>query len=123
VPLDWGAAQNNLGLALASLGKRESGTQHLQEAVEAYRAALEELTREQVPLDWGAAQNNLGLALESLGERESGTQHLQEAVAAFEQALRVFEAAPKTRYVDLTKRNLTRTQTQLQAKQNSEPRR
>ena len=43
----------------------------------AYRAALEERTRERVPLDWAQTQNNLGNALETLGERESGTAHLR----------------------------------------------
>ena len=41
--------QNNLGLALWRLGERESGTARLEEAVAAYRAALEEYTRERVP--------------------------------------------------------------------------
>ena len=46
----WAATQNNLGLALTRLGERESGTARLEEAVTAYRAALEERTRERVPL-------------------------------------------------------------------------
>jgi predicted LPLAT superfamily acyltransferase len=79
--------QNNLGNALWTLGARESGTQHLTEAVAAYRAALEEYTRERVPLDWATTQNNLGNTLWTLGERESGTQHLTEAVAAYRAAL------------------------------------
>ncbi len=37
---------------LTTLGERESGTARLEEAVAAYRAALEEFTRERVPLDW-----------------------------------------------------------------------
>ena len=36
--------QNNLGNALVALGERETGTARLEEAVAAYRAALEELT-------------------------------------------------------------------------------
>ena len=47
----------------ATLGERESGTARLEEAVAAYRAALEERTRERVPLDWATTQNNLGIAL------------------------------------------------------------
>ena len=42
VPLDWAMTQNNLGNALQTLGERESGTARLEEAVAAYRAALEE---------------------------------------------------------------------------------
>jgi hypothetical protein len=41
-----GAAQNNLGVALSGLGERESGTARLEEAVVAYRAALEEYSHE-----------------------------------------------------------------------------
>ena len=71
----------------ATLGERESGTARLEEAVAAYRAALEECTRERVPLEWAMTQNNLGNALATLGERESGTARLEEAVAAYRAAL------------------------------------
>ncbi|MEO1249922.1 MAG: hypothetical protein AAFW76_08795, partial [Pseudomonadota bacterium] len=45
VPLQWAATQNNLGNALATLGERETETARLEEAVGAYRLALEERTR------------------------------------------------------------------------------
>ena len=77
----------NLGNALQTLGERESGTARLEQAVAAYRAALEELTRERVPLDWAMTQMNLGNALRTLGERESGTARLEQAVAAYRAAL------------------------------------
>jgi hypothetical protein len=86
-PLDWAMTQNNLGNALQRLGERESGTVRLEQAVTAYRAALEERTRDRVPLDWAATQNNLGRALLRLGERESGTARLEQAVAAYRAAL------------------------------------
>ena len=70
-----------------SLGGRESGTEKLEEAVAAYRAALEEYTRERVPLQWAMTQMNLGTALLRLGGRESGTEKLEEAVAAYRAAL------------------------------------
>ena len=63
MPLDWAATQNNLGNALTTLGQRESGTARLEQAVAAYRDALQEYTRERVPLDWATTQNNLGIAL------------------------------------------------------------
>ena len=84
-----GAAANDLAVSLAALGERESGTARLEEAVAAYRAALEEYTRERVPLDWAAVQNNLGNAVTRLGERESGTARLEEAVAAWNACLAV----------------------------------
>jgi tetratricopeptide (TPR) repeat protein len=84
---EGGKAQNNLGAALWALGERESGSARLEEAVAAYRAALQERTRARVPLDWATTQNNLGNALSTLGERESGTARLDEAVAAYRAAL------------------------------------
>jgi hypothetical protein len=42
--------QAGLGNALKALGDRESGTAWLEQAVDAYQAALEEQTRERVPL-------------------------------------------------------------------------
>ena len=85
-----GRARVFLGAALWKLGERESGTARLEEAVAAYRAALEERTRERVPLDWAGTQNNLGNALVRLGERESGTARLEEAAAAFRAALKEY---------------------------------
>ena len=76
-----------LGDALLSLGERESGTARLEEAVEAYRAALKEQTRERVPLQWAIVQSNLGFALLRLGEREIGTARLEEAVVTYRAAL------------------------------------
>ena len=44
--------QVNLANVLARLGERESGTARLEEALTAYRSALEELTRDRAPLQW-----------------------------------------------------------------------
>jgi len=87
VPLQWATTQMNLGIALATLGLRESGTAKLEESVTAFCEASKEWTRERVPLDWAKTQMNLGTALAALGERESGTARLEEAVAAFREAL------------------------------------
>ncbi|MGH6843815.1 MAG: tetratricopeptide repeat protein [Methylocella sp.] len=87
-PRDWAMIQNYLGNALKVLGERESGTARLEEAVVAFREALQENSRERVPLQWAMTQMNLGNALERIGEREGGTARLNEAVAAFREALK-----------------------------------
>ena len=72
-PDETGVAQNDLGIALETLGERESGTGKLEEAVAAYREALKEMTRERAPLDWAVTQINLGNALQDArraGERD-----------------------------------------------------
>ena len=90
MPLEWAKSQNYLGLALWVLGNRETGTRRLEEAVAAYRLALQERTRERVPLDWAWTQMNLGIALAALGQREVGTGRLEELVAAYRLALEEF---------------------------------
>jgi hypothetical protein len=56
-------------MSLWALGKRESGTARLEEAVAAFRAALKERPRERVPLQWAATQNNLNASEKLLAER------------------------------------------------------
>ena len=80
--------QMNRGVALRTLGERESGTARLEQAVVAYDEALKEQTRDRVPLDWAATQMSRGTALAMLGERESGTARLEQAVAAYDEALK-----------------------------------
>ena len=41
VPLQWAETQTSLGVALATLGERESGTARLEAAVMAFHAALD----------------------------------------------------------------------------------
>lgn len=60
VPLEWAATQNDLGTALQTLGERESGTARLEEAVFAYRVALQEFTRQRAPLDWALRPGQFG---------------------------------------------------------------
>jgi hypothetical protein len=72
------------------LGERESGTARLEQAVTAYRKALEERTQQRVPLDWAMTQNNLGQALELLGVRNKDAALLHEALRVTKQAYFIF---------------------------------
>ena len=94
-------------IALATLGVRESGTARLEEAVAAYRAALEERTRTRVPRDWAKTQNNLGLALATLGVRESRTARLEEAVAAYRAALEELTRAVAPHWHGIAQQSMT----------------
>jgi exonuclease VII small subunit len=51
------------------LGELESGTARLEEAVQAYHAALEEYTRERMPLQWAETHNNLDTVKKLIDER------------------------------------------------------
>ena len=88
MPREWAVTQNSLGNALSILGEREGGTARLEEAVAAYRAALQEYSREGVPLERAKTLHSLGNALRTLGTRAGGTAHLEEAVAAYRAALK-----------------------------------
>ena len=68
-----------VGAALRPLGERESRTARLEEAVAAFRAALEERTRERVPLDWAMTPGRMGVAIVTTAE---GTGELAVAEAA-----------------------------------------
>jgi len=95
-PDEKGEALVNLGNALETLGKREVGTARLDEAVAAFRVAIEETTRERSPLNWAAAKAGLGLALFRSGEREGDITRLKRALQAFRAALeeQTRESAP-----------------------------
>lgn len=98
LPLDWAMTQNNLGVALQTLGERESGTARLEEAVAAYRAALEERTRDRVPLDWAMTKANLALARAQIADR--GGSGGEEASDDIDAALAVLREAGAVAYVD-----------------------
>ena len=72
MPLDWAGTQNNLGNALSSLGKRESGRARLEEAVAAYRAALEVLEAAENSLYVSMVRSNLERTETLITERRSG---------------------------------------------------
>src|SRR5512132_729632 len=69
VQLDWAATQNNLGNALKTLGERESGTQRLEEAIEAYEGALEVFAAAQASYYVSVVRDNLERASLMLAKR------------------------------------------------------
>ncbi len=85
--------QNNLGAALRTLGEREAGTGRLEEAVAAYRAALEERTRERAPLQWAMSLGNQGIALMRLAEQRRNLVGARQALTQLELAYDVFRDA------------------------------
>jgi tetratricopeptide (TPR) repeat protein len=87
---DRGTVLLSLGNAQLTIGAQSGDEHRLAAAIGAYRAALQEYTRDRGPLNWATTQNNLGNALTALGERESGTARLEEAVAAYRAALQEY---------------------------------
>ena len=93
-------------------------TQRLQEAVDAYRAALGEYTRERVPLDWAATQNNLGTSLATLGERTHDRTTLEQARIAVNVAFEVRMQAGQEHYRQYLEDRLREIDGKLAAQQN-----
>jgi Tetratricopeptide repeat len=84
----------------------ESGTARLDEAVAAYRAALEERTRERVPLQWAMTQNNLGNAL-------SSPAHMEEALACVRGAVEIYQQGGENYWIPIVKSRVSETEAEL----------
>ena len=94
-PTDWARTQNNLGNALGDLAAPVEGpraAELLQEAVEAYRAALQVCTREQLPQRLGHDPEQPGQRPTRPGGRwgPAAAELLRQAVEAFRSALEVY---------------------------------
>jgi hypothetical protein len=96
LPTVWATTQNNLGNALADLGTRAGDTDALQDAVTAYRAALEVTHAGGQPDGLGHDPEQPRQRPRNLGARAGDTDALQDAVTAFRAALevRTREASP-----------------------------
>ncbi len=95
-PMQWAGVQNNLGLALWTLGEREPGRGRLEEAAIAFRQALEVRSRDRAQLDWATIHNNLGNVLVALSDRGDHAKWLEQAVSSYRLALLAFtrQSAP-----------------------------
>src|ERR1700720_1968159 len=60
---------HNLANTLSNSGERESGTDHLEEAVMVYYDSLKELTRERAAYLWARTVGNQGIAMALLAQR------------------------------------------------------
>ncbi|MEO5335293.1 MAG: hypothetical protein H7841_00155 [Magnetospirillum sp. WYHS-4] len=89
-PHDWALAQLRLGRVLHKKAAKLAGrAQELKEAVTAFEAAAQVITREAMPGRWGELQNEMGVALLALGEQVQGNAGLELAAAAFRKSLEV----------------------------------
>ena len=69
--------------------------------MEAYRAALEERTRERVPLDWAGTSGNQGVANQLIAERTNDVALAKAALAQIEEARQTFDHAGHAPYADI----------------------
>jgi len=112
-PVDWAMTTQNLAIALRNQGSRTeaaAGAALLeQQAVDAYRAALEVYTRSDHPVQWATTTHNLANALQDQGIRTGGAAGaalLGQAVDAYRAALEVFTHAHHPVHWAMTTQNL-----------------
>jgi tetratricopeptide (TPR) repeat protein len=99
-PLQWANAQNKLGQALRELGGRQKGTELLEQAVAAYRSALEafyrpakdKLTGERFMLQSAKIFGDQGIALCALAERKGDGALALQALRQINRAMETMEA-------------------------------
>ena len=87
-PVNWAAAQNRSWERPSSLGRLTGDPKRLEEAVAAYRSALEVYTREDMPAGWAGRRTVSGPPF-SLGKLAGDPKRLEEGVAAYRSALEV----------------------------------
>jgi tetratricopeptide (TPR) repeat protein len=104
--------------ALYRQGDERGDNAALRSAIEVFRDALKEWTRERVPLEWATTQNYLGIALWTLGERENGTERLLEAVDAYRDALKEWTRERVPLQWAMTQNNLGNALTRLGEREN-----
>lgn len=85
-PMDWASTQNHLGASLQVLGEREPGLANLEQARNAYEAALSERTMQRSAFGWVETNNNLGQVLQILYERGGNPELLRLAGEAHARA-------------------------------------
>lgn len=89
VPQEWALTQHVLGSALVALSQRkqpdEAGPM-LDQAEEAFRAALTERTKEGSRIDWAVSQTNLGIAQWRRGKLMKDREALVAAVDSLREA-------------------------------------
>jgi tetratricopeptide (TPR) repeat protein len=98
--IEWATTGICLGNALQALGVRESGTVRLEDAVSAYREALQEFTRERVPLRWATVQMKLASVYCALFDKGAQPNHLDDALEAIDRALEEYRKAKADFYIE-----------------------
>jgi len=85
-----GALRSTIWAFFSRSFAREPGIGRLEQAVDAYRAALEEFTRDWVPYQWAYTQENLGILYLTMFRKTGERTHLETARAHATAALDVY---------------------------------
>ncbi|MEC4816183.1 MAG: tetratricopeptide repeat protein [Scytonema sp. PMC 1069.18] len=92
-PFNWAVMQHNLGNAYVSISKiKPHETYYVENAINAYKAALQVRTRQASPEYWAMTQVSLGNAyfFRRIKGDISETENIEDAIRAFQAALKVY---------------------------------
>jgi tetratricopeptide (TPR) repeat protein len=78
------------GNAVATLAFQRGTADLYHVAVQTYRAALEQLSRDDSPIDWALTKKHLGASLQAIVERTLDEDTLRQAAEALEASLEIF---------------------------------
>jgi len=88
---EWLALQTELSATLHTLGQREpvNKVSNFNSAMEAYKALLPAITRQESPLEWATMLHNIAGVFQGLGEHSDGARSLERSISAYNNALMV----------------------------------
>ena len=87
-PVVRGMLRYHYAVLRHTLAEQTDDRDEFEGAITAYRAALQDWTRDTLPGPWAVIQNALGNALQKLGEREADPAKLEQAIEAYNEALK-----------------------------------
>lgn len=114
-PVEWALLYAARASVLSDMDILEADSAMVQQAVEMYGVALQELRQTRTPLDWALTQNNLGLLYRRLAERLNEKKLLCFAVDAHWKAAEVSHEGKVPRYMDISLRGVQRNLSALRA--------
>ncbi len=87
---EWGMLHRDIGMVLQTMGERSGSVEYLDQASEAYKAALEAIRRQESPREWASLHNRLGVMIYKVQLMAGNLDSLKPALAALQSALQVF---------------------------------
>jgi tetratricopeptide (TPR) repeat protein len=89
-PVHWVTQEQEFMRGIQRIQERNSGLNHLEDAVNAFQSSLDEFPRENFPAAWALIQHDCAIALTRLGEQQEESDYLLEAVGRVNSALEVW---------------------------------
>ncbi|MGB1026167.1 MAG: cyclic nucleotide-binding protein, partial [Rhodospirillaceae bacterium] len=87
---EWAALHRAVGVVLQAMGERNGDLEALQQAADAYGAALEAMLPKETPREWAALQNRMGMVRFKLHMAAGELDALRQPVSDLQAALQIY---------------------------------